>query len=162
MRPTASEVFAVKFQDVEIVDDPKRLQITLRRGKTGYRVVNSLEAAVSVYKRVMKRNHARTDYLFAPSLKQRQYVPEHFSKMFRVVLREAGLATDQQTANKHTLYSLRHTAICMRLVNSGGKVNLFSLAKNAGTSVDQIERFYARYLPLTGEMVRNLQSFAEG
>ncbi len=127
MRPTASEVFAVRFQDVEITENPKRLQITLRRGKTGYRVVNSLEAAVSVYKRIMKRTHTRSDYLFAPSLKQRQYVPEHFSKMFRLVLNEAGIATDQQTTNKHTLYSLRHTAICMRLVNSGGKVNLFSV-----------------------------------
>jgi hypothetical protein len=33
------------------------------------------------------------------------------------------------------------------------------LAKNAGTSVDQIERFYARNLPLSKEMAINLQSF---
>jgi hypothetical protein len=32
---------------------------------------------------------------------------------------------------------------------SQGKVNIFNLAKNAGTSVNQIERFYARYLPLS-------------
>jgi len=38
-------------------------------------------------------------------------------------------------------------------------VNIFNLAKNAGTSVDQIERFYARNLPLSAELVRNLQSF---
>jgi len=31
--------------------------------------------------------------------------------------------------------------------------------KNAGTSVDQIERFYARNLPLSKEMAINLQSF---
>jgi hypothetical protein len=30
------------------------------------------------------------------------------------------------------------------------KVNIFNRAKNAGTSVDQIERFYARHLPLVG------------
>jgi hypothetical protein len=40
-------------------------------------------------------------------------------------------------------------------------VNIFNLAKNAGTSVDQIERFYAKYLPLSAEMARNLQSFGE-
>ena len=34
-----------------------------------------------------------------------------------------------------------------------------TLAKNAGTSVNQIERFYARNLPLSAEMARNLQSF---
>ena len=41
-------------------------------------------------------------------------------------------------------------------------VNIFNLAKNAGTSVDQIERFYARNLPLSKEMAINLQSFGSG
>jgi hypothetical protein len=31
--------------------------------------------------------------------------------------------------------------------------------QNAGTSVDQIERFYARHLPLSKEFWANLQSF---
>ena len=34
----------------------------------------------------------------------------------------------------------------MRIILSHGKVNIFNLAKNAGTSVEQIERFYARNL----------------
>jgi hypothetical protein len=50
----------------------------------------------------------------------------------------------------------------MRITLSGGKVNIFNLAKNAGTSVDQIERFYARNLPLSREMAINLQSFGDG
>jgi hypothetical protein len=49
----------------------------------------------------------------------------------------------------------------MRIVNSEGKVNIFTLAKNAGTSVDQIERFYARHLPMSSELWLNLQSFGE-
>jgi len=68
---------------------------------------------------------------------------------------------DPFTGKAHTLYSLRHTAICMRIVNSHGKVNIFNLAKNAGTSVEQIERFYAKHLPLSKELARNLQSFGE-
>jgi len=71
------------------------------------------------------------------------------------------LQIDTPTGKTHTLYSLRHTAICMRIINSEGKVNIFNLAKNAGTSVDQIERFYARFLPLSKEMAKNLQSFGE-
>jgi hypothetical protein len=39
------------------------------------------------------------------------------------------------------------------------KANIFNLAKNAGTSVEQIERFYARNLSLSKEMAKNLQSF---
>jgi hypothetical protein len=52
-----------------------------------------------------------------------------------------------------------HTAICTRLTLSKGQVNIYTLAKNAGTNVNQIERFYARHLPLSAELVKNLQSF---
>jgi hypothetical protein len=47
----------------------------------------------------------------------------------------------------------------MRFVLSGGNINICALAKNAGTSVDQIERFYARRLPLSKELLKNLYSF---
>jgi hypothetical protein len=48
----------------------------------------------------------------------------------------------------------------MRIILSHGKVvSIFNLAKNAGTSVNQIERFYARNLPLSRELAKNLQSF---
>ena len=33
--------------------------------------------------------------------------------------------------------------------------------QEAGTSVEQIERFYAKHLPLSREMAKNLQSFGE-
>ncbi len=61
----------------------------------------------------------------------------------------------------HTLYSLRHEAICMMIFKSNGKVIIVSLAKNAGTSVDQIERCSAKYLPLSKDVAKNLQSFGE-
>ena len=62
---------------------------------------------------------------------------------------------------ERSVYCLRHTVICMRIILSHGKVNIFNLAKNAGTSVEQIERFYAKHLPLSREMAKNLQSFGE-
>jgi len=82
-------------------------------------------------------------------------------RQFREVLKIGDIKTDTITGKQHTLYSLRHTAICMRIINSDGKVNIFNLAKNAGTSVDQIERFYARFLPLSKEMAKNLQIFGD-
>jgi hypothetical protein len=82
-------------------------------------------------------------------------------RQFREVLKQGNLQIDESTGKQHTLYSLRHTAICMRIIKSEGKVNIFNLAKNAGTSVDQIERFYARFLPLSKEMARNLQAFGD-
>ena len=71
----------------------------------------------------------------------------------------AGIERDPVTGKNHTIFSLRHTAICMRMILSQGQVNIFNLAKNAGTSVNQIERFYARNLPLSKEIAINLQSF---
>ena len=83
-------------------------------------------------------------------------------RQFHELLSRTGFDKDPTTQSAHTLYSLRHTAICMRIILSEGQVNIFNLAKNAGTSVDQIERFYARKLPLSKEMARNLQSFGSG
>jgi hypothetical protein len=54
------------------------------------------------------------------------------------------------------------TALYMPIILSDGKLNISNLAKNAGTSVDQIERFYARNLPLPREMAINLQSSESG
>ena len=84
-----------------------------------------------------------------------------FARQFNALLEETGLKMDAVLQTQRTIYSLRHTAICMRIILSQGKVNIFNLAKNAGTSVNQIERFYARNLPLSPELAKNLQSFGE-
>ena len=78
-----------------------------------------------------------------------------------MLLEETGLKMDTVLQTERTIYSLRHTAICMRIILSQGRVNIFNLAKNAGTSVEQIERFCARNLPFSPELAKNLQSFGE-
>ena len=45
------------------------------------------------------------------------------------------------------------------LLLSDRLMNIYSLAKNAGTGVNQIERFYAKRLPISKELMENLQSF---
>ena len=84
-----------------------------------------------------------------------------FQRQFNHLLNVTGLKHDPITDTDRTVYSLRHTAICMRIVLSQSKVNIFNLAKNSGTSVEQIEGFYARNLPLSRQMAMNLQSFGE-
>jgi len=163
VRPTMTEIYAIKHSDVTIADDPKRLIVTVRNGKTGYRGANTMPAAVSVYERIKERypNHSSEDYIFYPEYDNRQTISAMVQRLFKKVLDELGLERDVFTEKKHTLYSLRHTAICMRIVNSEGQVNIYNLAKNAGTSVNQIERFYAKHLPLSAELARNLQSFGK-
>ncbi len=163
VRPTTTELYALKHADIQIAENPKRLLLTIRNGKTGYRVANSMEAAVSVYQRIKQRNPEadREDFLFLPAYKNRSTASQIMRRQFNKALEVAQIKFDPYTNQDHSVYSLRHTAICMRIILSQGQVNVFNLAKNAGTSVEQIERFYARNLPLSAEMARNLQSFGE-
>lgn len=74
-------------------------------------------------------------------------------RSFSEVVKESGVGNDDE---KHTLYSLRHTAIMYRLLL--GKVNTLQLAKNARTSQLMIEKYYAsRLTNLMG--VEELHSF---
>jgi integrase len=162
IRPTESEIYSLRHKDVEIAkDEPKRLILTIRHGKTGFRTSTTMPAAVSVYQRIKKRNanYTKDDYLFLSTFSNRTYAKRTIQRQFNVLLERTRLKHDQATNSDHSVYSLRHTAICMRLVKSKGRVNIFNLAKTAGTSVDQIERFYTKHLALSPEMAMNLQSF---
>ena len=163
VRPTHSELYSIRHKDITVAKDPRRLILTIVDGKTGYRVVNTMEAAVSVYERICKRNtgYKQDDYIFLPQYANRVTAGKVIQRQFKELMAAEKLDHDPVTNLKHSLYSLRHTAICMRILLSGGKVNIFNLAKTAGTSVDQIERFYARNLPLNSEMAKNLQSFTD-
>jgi len=163
VRPLATELYALKHSDITVSDKPRGLVLVVRDGKTGYRAVNTMPTAATVYERIRKRHPdaAPDDYLFLPQYRNRTTAAQIIQRQFAELLKRAGLERDVHTGKKHELYSLRHTAICMRLVNSHGKVNIYTLAKNAGTSVDQIERFYAKHLPMTPELWANLASFGE-
>lgn len=163
VRPISTELYALKHGDIMVADDPKRLVLTIGNGKTGYRSSNTMPAAVSVYQRICDRYPERdaSTHLFLPNYTNRTTASQIVRRQFNALLDRANLQTDPYTQKAHTLYSLRHTALCMRIINSDGKVNIFNLAKNAGTSVDQIERFYTKYLPLSKEMAKNLQIFGD-
>ena len=161
VRPLVSELYAIKHSDVTVAQNPKRLIVVVRDGKTGFRAANTMPGAVAVYERIRKRNpDARgEDYIFLPRYSNRVTASKIIQRQFKELMTRAHVEDDPISGMKHTIYSLRHTAICMRIILSEGQVNIFNLAKNAGTSVDQIERFYARNLPLSKEMAINLQSF---
>lgn len=165
LRPTTSELYDLRHEDVSIEEhgDSKTLRLNVRKGKTGARIAVTMEACVGIYERMKKRHseHKSDDYIFYPTYQNRSYVTRLTARFLNHVLKSAGLDVDPYTKQKHTMYSFRHTAITMRLVKSQGKINIFTLAKNAGTSVEMIENFYAKRLPITGDLVKNLQSFGE-
>jgi hypothetical protein len=155
-RPTEGEVYGLKHKDIKVADQPKRLILTFAKGKTGFRTSTTMPGAVSVYQRILARNpeHTKDDYIIFPQYANRTTAKRTIMRQFNVLLERTGLKEQG-----HSAYSSRHTAICMRIVKSGGKMNIFNLARAAGTSVEQIERFYAKNLEVSSELAKNLQTF---
>ena len=125
----------------------------------------TLRPAVQVYESALA--HARRegygqpdDYVFLPAEKDRNYALAVLGFWFKWVMREAGVATEDAMGRLRTLYCLRHTSIMFRLLYGQG-IDMLTLARNARTSVQMIERFYAS--ALDGEMnVAMLQSRRTG
>ena len=159
MRPIESEIFAVRHQDIDVKYKPNRLEIKIK-GKTGFRIVSSMPDALDFYDklRVINPDYKPTDYLFFNEYPNRTTALRNVNRMFNYILEEGNL---KETADGQvrTPYALRHYSLQTRLIKSKGKVNIFNLAKNAGTSVEQLERFYLKKLQLNDELVENLQTF---
>ena len=159
MRPVESEIFSIKHQDITVKYKPNRLEIKIK-GKTGFRIVSTMPDALDFYDklRVMNPDYKPTDYLFFNNYPNRSTAIRNVNRQFNYIL---NLADIKETSDGQFLtpYALRHYSLQTRLLKSKGKVNIFNLAKNAGTSVEQLERFYLKNLEMNDELVENLQTF---
>lgn len=152
MRP--SDVIHVKHKHVEIVrGEHVYLRLTLPETKRHNTPIVTLRPAVGIYERLrdymQDRGMAKPDdYLFLPSIRNRVAAGPILAQHFANVLDAARLKKGQ-VGQTRTMYSLRHTAIMFRLLYGRG-IDLLTLARNARTSVQMIEKFYASQL--TAEM----------
>ena len=106
---------------------------TIGKGKRPERVADGSEAnAKSGKSRIKPR---LTDRLF----------PQNHRELFNEVLDELNLKFDRDK-QRRTAYSLRHTYICMRLMEGA---DIYQIAKNCRTSVEMIEKYYASHLKNT-------------
>jgi hypothetical protein len=159
-----SDLKLVKHRHIRVVRDQntKYVLITPPNSKTVTRESASMPTAVDVYERLKKRHEAvgragEDDYVFFPEYRNRQYALQTLRRQFEFILEEAGLKYDASDKPR-TLYSLRHTALMFRLLK-GQNVDIFMLARNALTSVDQLERFYLSHAE-SRMKIENLQSMA--
>ena len=130
LRPTETELFGIRYCDIEVMGDaPRHLLMTLT-GKTGYRKSASLNAAVDIFEkqRLMNVNAKPTDYVFMPEYTNRTTATNTYRRIFNHFLQETGLKKDKD-GNDRSPYSLRHYALQTRLVKSDGKVNIYWLAE---------------------------------
>jgi integrase len=126
--------------------------LTLPETKAHAAPIVTLRPAVRLYERMRRMQVAQgyggdDHYLFFPGEADRNYALAVLGWQFRRLLEDLGLREGPH-GQPRTLYSLRHTAITLRLLYGSG-IDILTLARNARTSVDMIERHYAS--TLTGE-----------
>ena len=137
LRP--DEASQLQYRDIDTVVDEatgeRILEIEVR-GKRGVGYCKSMPGAVLPIQRMRKRNDPQpSDLVFGKVQRE----------LLNSVLEEAGLKRDRDD-NLRTAYSLRHTYICMRLMEGA---DIYQIAKNCRTSVEMIEKFYAAHIKNT-------------
>jgi integrase len=134
LRPDESA--RLELRDVKIVNDESTGERILEievRGKRGVGFCKSMPGAILPFERVRKRKALKpTDRIFGKTPRE----------LMNTVLDELNLKFDRDD-HVRTCYSLRHTYICLRLLEGA---DIYQVAKNCRTSVEMIEKFYGRHL----------------
>ncbi len=134
LRPDESS--RLELRDVKIMKDESTGERILEievRGKRGVGFCKSMSGAILPFERVRKRKNLKpTDKIFGKSPRE----------LMNTVLDELNLKFDRD-GHIRTCYSLRHTYICLRLLEGA---DIYQVAKNCRTSVEMIEKFYGRHL----------------
>jgi len=134
LRP--DEANHLEYRDVKIVEDEGSHETILEievRGKRGVGYCKSTSGAVKPFQRLVERNKPQpTDPIF----------PKTHRQLFNTILDEENLKKDRE-GQPRTAYSLRHTYICLRLMEGA---DIYQIAKNCRTSVEMIEKYYASHL----------------
>ncbi|HRK98736.1 MAG TPA: site-specific integrase [Alphaproteobacteria bacterium] len=137
LRP--DEAARLEYRDVTIVTDQdigERLLEIEVRGKRGVGYCKSMTGAILPFQRMQKRHDGKpTDKIFGKTPRNEM----------NKILEELNLKFDRDE-NVRTAYSLRHTYICLRLMEGA---DIYQIAKNCRTSVEMIEQFYASHLKNT-------------
>lgn len=146
LRP--DEAYNLEHRDIEIVEDDETDETILVievRGKRGFGYCKSMAGAVRPYERILERRRPDQNSALspdnAPSPTDKVF-PNNHLRMFNTVLEQEGLK-ENRDGLKRTTYSLRHTYICLRLMEGA---DIYQIAKNCRTSVEMIEKHYASHI----------------
>ncbi|WFU01925.1 site-specific integrase [Rhizobium sp. CB3171] len=153
LRP--DEAKQLQHRDVTIIEDADSRERILEievRGKRGIGWCKSMPGAVKPYERLRdrlkpvrgKEKEGSEIVVKAPQPTDLLF-PGNYLKMFNNLLEAQNLKLDRD-GKPRTAYSLRHTYICLRLMEGA---DVYAIAKNCRTSVEMIEKFYAAHIKTT-------------
>lgn len=153
LRP--DEAMRLQFRDVKVIEDEGSGQTILEievRGKRGIGFCKSTAGAVRPFERLKTRPRPDGGPGRAGSRKESGewqqpgptdlLFPKWSRDLFNAILDEEKLRVDRD-GRPRTAYSLRHTYICLRLLEGA---DIYQIAKNCRTSVEMIEKYYAAHL----------------
>ena len=153
LRP--DEAMRLQFRDVKVIEDEGSGQTILEievRGKRGIGFCKSTAGAVRPFERLKTRPRPDGGPGRAGSRKENGewqqpgptdlLFPKWSRDLFNAILDEEKLRADRD-GRPRTAYSLRHTYICLRLLEGA---DIYQIAKNCRTSVEMIEKYYAAHL----------------
>ena len=148
------DIKVIQHQHVEIIRGERcYLRLSLPETKLHKSQIITLPAAVHIYEKL--RDHFAqqglakpTDYLFLPEIHNRSDAISLIEGYFKKITTKTGLRVGTKGQNR-TLYSLRHSSITFRLLYGKG-IDMLTLARNARTSIEMIDKHYAS--ELTAEM----------
>lgn len=149
-----SDLRLMQHKHVEIVErENTYLRLSLPETKKHDKPIVTMRCAVGIYRRLQRDAKARgfgspDDYVFLPQFTNRVYALRVMGFLFNWLMEEIDIKQGPHGIGR-SLYSLRHTAITFRLLYGEG-IDVLTLARNARTSVEMIERHYAS--TLNGEM----------
>ena len=157
-----SDLRVLKFKHLQLRKEGKDTWYALNHPatKTNANEVQAMPATVGIVDKLVKDKRKRKepcskeDFLFFPLYKNRDTAMAIIARQFREVLDRTGLG--KRTGKNLTLYSLRHTSIMLRLMK--GQVDTLVLARNARTSQQMIDKFYAQHLT-TDQVRKQLHAF---
>lgn len=149
IRPTDLKHLQHKHVEVIETDDTHYLRLSLPKSKKHDAPIVTMRYAVTVYLRQKALYEAaglaeKNDYVFLPQQTKRDVALKDLQKQMAILLDDCDLRKGPRDEDR-SLYSLRHTCIMYRLLYGEG-LDLLTLARNARTSPEMIDRFYARHL----------------
>jgi len=153
IRPTDIKNMQHKHVEEDERDGHKYLRLTLSTSKKHDKPIVTQRTAIKVYNRLTAYNKQQgwgigaNDFVFLPNASTRDYALKILQMQFDALLTNLDLAEGLK-GEKRTIYSLRHTCIMYRLLY-GEHIDVLTLARNARTSQEMIDKFYASQL--TGE-----------
>lgn len=151
-----SDLRVIKHRHVKKMTDGDEEWLSLSHPatKTNANEVQAMPVTVGIYDKLCQQLAAENlptkpdDFLFFPDIKNRNRAMEIISRQFKEIVDASKI--EETTDKKIVLYSLRHTAIMFRLLIGG--VDTLILSRNARTSQNMIDKFYAAHL--TTDQVR--------